>query len=207
MAEHPATRSPNILVRLWRLLASPSAYYSFGAILLYGLGLGIVLWGGFHWAIELSNSETFCLSCHEHSEYTQPEFQLSKHYSNVPGVRAECYDCHVSREWVYKVSTKLYFVNELIEHLAGTLSTREKYEAKRPAMAQAIWQRMRENDSRGCRNCHYYASMNLAQQEGLAARQHQLAAERGVTCIECHMGVAHKLPAVVPERKLLSETR
>jgi len=94
----------------------------------------------------------------------------------------------------------------MFHHLAGSLDTRAQYEAKRLAMAEDVWASMRESDSRECRNCHSYDAMSATAQEGLAARQHQLAAERGVTCISCHMGIAHKLPPGAPERKLLSET-
>ena len=207
MIEHPARKGPNLLVRLWRLIANPSSYYSFGAILLYGFGLGIVFWGGFHWMIELSNTETFCVSCHEHSEYTMPEVAASKHYSNAEGIRAACYDCHVPRDWLHKVTTKIYVTRELFHHLAGTIDSHDKYEAKRAVLAQHVWQLMRDSGSRECRNCHDYGSMNLKAQEGLAARQHQLAADRGVSCIDCHMGVAHKLPPGTPERRLLSDTK
>jgi len=26
---------------------------------------GIVFWGGFNWALEATNKESFCISCHE----------------------------------------------------------------------------------------------------------------------------------------------
>lgn len=200
-------KGPNLVVRAWRQFVNPSAYYSLGAILAYGFGLGIVFWGGFHWTMELTNTETFCVSCHEHSQFTLPEVQASRHYSNAAGIRAACYDCHVPRDWLHKVTTKAYVTNELFHHLAGTVDTREKYEAKRTAMAYDVWRRMRESDSRECRNCHDLSAMNPRQQEGLAARQHELASARGVTCIDCHMGVAHKLPAGAPERRLLSESK
>ena len=205
MAEHPSRKGPGLLERLWRLLVNPSAHYSLGAILLYGIGLGVVFWGGFHWAIELSNTETFCVSCHEHSSFTLPEVEKTAHYHNVAGARAQCYDCHVPRDWAHKVSTKVTVTREFFQHLAGSIDTREKYESKRLAMAMDVWQKMRESNSRECRNCHDYSYMNLQQQEGLAARQHQLAAQQKIGCIECHMGVAHKLPVGAPERHLLSE--
>ena len=205
MAEHPSMKGRGGLSRLWRFVVTPSAYYSLGAILLYGFALGVVFWGGFHWAIELSNTETFCVSCHEHSSFTLPEVQKSAHYSNIAGARAQCLDCHVPRDWLHKVATKISVTRELFHHMAGTIDTREKYEAKRLSMALDVWRRMRESNSLECRNCHDYSYMSMKQQEGLAARQHQLASSQGVGCIECHMGVAHRLPVGAPERRLLSE--
>ncbi len=207
MTEHPAMKTPSIGARIWRLLSKPTTHFSLGAILIYGFGLGVVFWGGFHWAMELSNTDTFCLSCHEHSQFTLPETQQSRHSTNVAGIHTTCYDCHVPREWSHKVMHKIYVTNEFFHHLAGTIDTREKYENRRLAMATDVWTAMRQSNSRECRNCHSFEGMNIRLQEGLAARQHQLAAEQGVTCIECHMGVAHKLPAGAPERHLLSETK
>ncbi len=205
MAEHPSMKGRGLLSRIWRLVVTPSSHYSFGAILLYGIAVGVVFWGSFHWAIELSNTETFCISCHEHANFTLPEVQKSAHYNNIIGIRANCYDCHVPRDWVHKVATKVYVTRELFQHMAGALDTRDKYEAKRLVMATDVWRRLRESNSRECKNCHDYEAMNLRQQEGTAARQHRLAASQGIGCIDCHMGIAHKLPVGAPERHLLSE--
>ena len=35
------------------------------SILTSGFALGIMFWGGFNWALEATNTETFCISCHE----------------------------------------------------------------------------------------------------------------------------------------------
>ncbi|WP_338115354.1 NapC/NirT family cytochrome c [Thiocystis minor] len=34
-------------------------------ILLAGIGIGILFWGGFNTAMEATNTEPFCISCHE----------------------------------------------------------------------------------------------------------------------------------------------
>lgn len=26
---------------------------------------GVIFWGGFHWTLEITNTEKFCISCHE----------------------------------------------------------------------------------------------------------------------------------------------
>lgn len=205
MYEEPEKEKRGLLGRFFHAFTAPSAHYSLGALLLYGFALGVVFWGSFHWAIELSNSEAFCVYCHEHSSVNLVELKQSVHYSNESGIRATCHNCHVPEEWVYKVARKIYVTNELFHHLMGSLSTPEKYEAKRLKLAEFVWDSMRRSDSRECRSCHTLEAMNLRMQEGVAARQHKLAAERGVTCIDCHKGVAHHLPAGTPERKLLTE--
>ena len=56
------------------------------------------------------------------------------------------------------------------------------------------WQRMRESDSRTCRNCHDFDSMDLDGQARFAARIHREGLDGGKTCIDCHQGIAHQLP-------------
>ena len=59
---------------------------------------GIIFWGGFNWTLEATNTERFCISCHEMQENVYKEYQSTVHYSNRTGVRATCPDCHVPRE-------------------------------------------------------------------------------------------------------------
>ena len=51
------------------------------------------------------------------------------------------------------------------------------------------------NDSLECRNCHSSQSMDITKQAVRAAEAHQrfLFTEQK-TCIDCHKGIAHKLP-------------
>jgi nitrate/TMAO reductase-like tetraheme cytochrome c subunit len=90
---------------------------------------------------------------------------------------------------------KVYATNELFHHFLGTIDTPEKFEALRLEMAQHVWDTMKANDSRECRNCHSKESMALEKQSRPAQRMHRAAVEKGQTCIECHQGIAHKLPA------------
>lgn len=41
--------------------------------------------------------------------------------------------------------------------------------------------------------------MEFLQQEPRASRIHQIALNEGRTCIDCHQGIAHKLPPKAPE--------
>lgn len=184
----------NILVRLWTALWRPSARYSFGVLVIGGGVAGILFWGGFNWAMELSNTESFCISCHEMRDTVYKELKETVHFSNKSGVRAICADCHVPREWIYKVVRKIQATNELYHKIVGTVNTPEKFEAQRLVMAQRVWTAMKATDSRECRNCHSDVAMNLATQGRQARRQHAKAKEEGKTCIDCHQGIAHKLP-------------
>lgn len=175
-----------------KLLAFLSATPRAG--LLAAFGLGILFWGGFNTAIEVTNTESFCISCHEMRENIFEDFKKTIHYSNGSGIRASCPDCHVPKTWGYKVMRKIGATNELFHHLLGSVSTKKKFEEKRLALAESVWATMERTDSLECRNCHHEDSMDLAQQRDSAQEQHRLARDAGKTCIACHKGIAHKLP-------------
>jgi cytochrome c-type protein NapC len=163
-------------------------------VLVLGVGAGIVFWGGFHTAMEASNTMTFCIGCHEMRDTVYKEYQETVHFKNPSGVQATCADCHVPREWVHKVVRKIQATNELYHKALGTIDTPEKFEAKRWVMANRVWDKMRETDSRECRNCHHLDSMDLEEQDRSARKKHAKAEEQGKTCIDCHKGIAHEYP-------------
>jgi cytochrome c-type protein NapC len=153
----------------------------------------------------MTNNEAFCISCHEMEENVYVEYQDTIHYSNRTGVRATCPDCHVPREWIHKVVRKIKASNELYHKVLGTIDTPEKFDAKRMQLAQNVWREMKRTDSRECRNCHAFEFMDFSRQEERSADRHDEAIEsrdpanpethgNGKTCIDCHKGIAHKLP-------------
>ncbi len=165
-------------------------------VLAIGFVAGIIFWGGFNTAMELTNKESFCIACHEMKDNVYREYQNTIHYSNRSGVRATCPDCHVPKEWIYKVARKIKATNELYHKFMGTIDTPEKFEAKRLELARNVWRVMKKTDSRECRNCHDYNSMDYVKQERRAMIQHDQGLESGQTCIDCHKGIAHELPAM-----------
>jgi cytochrome c-type protein NapC len=163
-------------------------------LLLIGVAVGIIFWGGFNTAMEATNTETFCISCHEMEANVYKELQDTVHYQNRTGVRATCPDCHVPKDWVHKIVRKVQATNELYHHFMGTIDTRQKFEATRMELAQNVWTAMKNTDSRECRNCHNFDSMDYDKQDARSSTRHEDAAEAGFTCIDCHKGIAHKLP-------------
>lgn len=194
MAQSDNQQSPKAPKRLWRWFWSPSGRFAWGGIFLVGVISGVILWGGFHTILEVTNTQAFCTSCHEMSAFIQPEYEESPHFQNAAGVRATCADCHVPREWGPKMVRKIKATNELYHKMLGTINTAEKFEATRLELASNVWRTMKATDSRECRNCHSFGSMNLAEQEKRAQRFHKEAPENNETCIDCHQGIAHKLP-------------
>ena len=92
---------------------------------------------------------------------------------------------------------KVQATNELYHKIVGTIDTPEKFEANRLIMAERVWETMRTTDSRECRNCHSFESMDFHKQKQRAAEKMQKVVDKqtGETCIDCHKGIAHKLPA------------
>lgn len=187
------------LKRFGTFFRQPSSRYSVGFITVTSVIFGILLWGGFNWSLEVTNTEEFCISCHEMEAYVYQEYQDTMHYNNRTGVRATCPDCHVPKEWAYKMVRKVRASNELWHKALGSINTPEKFEAKRLVMAQHVWKSMEQTDSRECRNCHDFNSMDYFEQGRRGVEAHITGFDEGETCIDCHKGIAHSLPAEYEE--------
>lgn len=186
---------PGLIRRLWRFVRTPVGAVSLGSLLIGGFAAGIVFWGGFHWALEATNTERFCISCHEMRDNVFAEYQGTVHQNNSSGVRATCPDCHVPKPWGAKIVRKIQASKELYGHfVTGIIDTPEKFEEHRLYLAGRVWKAMKRTDSRECRNCHDFEFMDFTQQENRAAENHQVALDQGKTCIDCHQGIAHRLP-------------
>ena len=160
-----------------------------GAIIFFIVG--IIFWGGFNTAMEATNTTEFCIGCHEMEDNVYQEYTPTIHYSNRTGVRAGCPDCHVPRPWIHKVVRKIKASREVYFWLTGKIDTKEKFNEHRFELAQNVWKAMKDTDSRECRNCHNFESMNPEFQKPRARKQHLNAFETGQTCIDCHKGIAH----------------
>ncbi len=185
----------NAVLSLWRTLRRPSGYYSLGFLVMGGFIAGIVFWGAFNTAVEVTNTEAFCVSCHEMRENVFVELKPTIHYTNRSGVRATCPDCHVPHEWTDKMARKMAASKEVWGKIFGTISTREKFLDKRLELARREWARLKANNSLECRNCHDLDYMDFTRQSVRAAEAHERFLASGEkTCIDCHKGIAHKLP-------------
>ena len=124
----------------------------------------------------------------------QEEYEQSAHAHNPSGVPAICSDCHVPRPWGEKLVRKIKATGELYHWALGTIDTPEKFEDHRLALAQKVWRTMEASDSRECRNCHTNETMTTDKQSALAQKMHKRLMSGEATCINCHKGIAHKLP-------------
>ena len=145
----------------WQIIRRPSRYYSLGFLAFGGFLMGIFFWGGFNTAMELTNTETFCTGCHEMHDNVYQELQDTIHFSNRSGVRAKCSDCHVPHDWTDKIARKMQASKEVWGKVFGTISTREKFLAKRRHLAENEWRRLKAHDRRTAAS-HLYAREDLA---------------------------------------------
>jgi cytochrome c-type protein NapC len=184
-------------LRGWQVLRSPSRYFSLGFLVISGFLGGVLFWGGFNTALEATNTETFCISCHEMRDNVFAELKSTIHFSNRSGVRATCPDCHVPHEWTDKIARKMQASKEVWGKIFGTIDTRQEFLEHRLELAKHEWARLKANDSLECRNCHAYEFMDWTRQGTRAVYVHSTALESGAyTCIDCHKGIAHRLPSM-----------
>jgi cytochrome c-type protein NapC len=161
-----------------------------------GVALGIIVWGGLNMGMEWTNRSEFCTSCHEMT-IPYEELKQTVHYKNRSGTTVNCSDCHVASsktpvDYMYKSLQKLVAARDIIGHISGIVDTPEKFEAHRLEMAKRVWARMESRDSKECRNCHNFATMDPDKQKARSQIKHEEAQEDKITCIECHKGIAHK---------------
>lgn len=187
-------KKAGFLRRALGTLFRPNSRWPLIAILVVGFGGGVTFWGGFNWALEITNTEAFCISCHEMRDNVYAEYRGTIHDQNRSGVRATCPDCHVPDPWFYKIKRKIQASNEVLHKVLGSIDTREKFEAKRLDLATHVWVSMKASDSRECRNCHTFDAFDLSRQQKRAQDRHTEAMASGQTCIDCHKGIAHRLP-------------
>ncbi|MGY0218988.1 NapC/NirT family cytochrome c [Endozoicomonadaceae bacterium StTr2] len=183
-----------VLKQLLQFASKPTARYSAGGLIIFGIVFGLASWGTFNWTMNATSTEEFCISCHELEQNAYAELQDTIHYSNSTGTRATCGDCHIPHDFVGKVLRKIEAAREVYGHFTGIIDTPEKYEEHRLAMAERVWDKMQANDSAACRHCHVNLETSLDNQYEWARVNHQKMIDENLTCIDCHQGIAHKLP-------------
>ncbi len=155
--------------------------------------VGVIVTGGFVGGLKFAETDRFCTSCHEMNTAFE-ELKQSPHSSNVSGIQAGCGNCHVPPALLPGLWRHVQAYKEVWGHLTGKLNTPAKYESLRLEMAQKIWAELKANDSAECRSCHTPAAMAFSKQPQAAADAHQSLGKSGMTCIDCHQGVAHTVP-------------
>ncbi len=188
--------NPGMFRRFFKWLFSPSARWSIFALLVVGVVVGFTGTVGTQVAMAVTGTNEFCgTACHSHTQFVYPEYKTSVHGSNRTGVQAQCVDCHLPHTYPAKMFAKAKAgIRDVIAEAQGTISTKEKFEAKRWELATHVWDDMKANNSANCRTCHNPDAMSSEKQSDDAKKAHKKFAAGKATCIECHTGVAHKEP-------------
>ena len=161
---------------------------------------GIIFWGGFHTAMEETNTLEFCIGCHEMEENVYQEYTPTIHYSNRTGVRATCPDCHVPRPLGPQGGAQ-------DPGQPGDLSQADGHggypgEVRRTPPDHGEAGLDGDEDDR-FPGVPQLPQLRIHEPQVSAAPGPQAAPEclrDGQTCIDCHKGIAHK-----DVRKLLSD--
>ncbi|MGV6857740.1 MAG: NapC/NirT family cytochrome c [bacterium] len=163
----------------------------FSGLVLFFAGVAATF--AFNAGIHYTNEMEFCTSCHS-MQTNLREYKETVHYKNASGVRAVCSDCHVPKAFFPKMKAKILAYKDVLHEVLGTIDTPEKYEEHRWGMANAVWKKMRDSNSRECRSCHEWDQMALEEQSKRASKRHKQAQEQNKNCIDCHAGIAHEEP-------------
>ena len=115
------------LIWFWRLVSRPSAYLSLGFLTLGGFVCGVLFWGAFNTALELTNTEKFCTPATRCTTTFIRSCSGRCISPTGPGVRATCPDCHVPHEWTVKIARKMQASKEVWGKIFGTIATRQKF--------------------------------------------------------------------------------
>lgn len=164
-------------------------------VLLAGLFVFSVLVGILGaYVLAYTSTEKFCVSCHEMS-YSYEQYKGTIHDTNRTGVRAICTDCHVPHEPGPLILAKIKATRDLYyTYISPSIDTKEKFEARRTYLAHRVWKDMKASDSHECRSCHSADHMSQDLQSERAQKKHAFAKQEGMTCIDCHFGIAHTEP-------------
>ena len=171
------------------LAKSARLIWRHAGVLSIGVFSGAIMTIGFHWSLEVTSTESFCIYCHEMRDNAFALSQSTTHFSNRTGIHVTCADCHEPRGFTARIARKIEAAREVYHTLLGTIDSPEKYAQRQPLMAQRVRTRLLNSDSAVCRSCHQ--NMNLSQQSAIARSVHSKTMNTGSTCIQCHQDVGH----------------
>ncbi|MDH2349167.1 NapC/NirT family cytochrome c [Bradyrhizobium sp. SSUT112] len=150
-----------LALELWQVLIRPSSVFGLGVLVLAGFMAGVIFWGGFNTALELTNTEKFCTGCHEMKDNVFAELKSTIHFTNRSGVRATCPDCH---EWArFKANDSLECRNC---HSADSMDI-----TKQSPRASVAHQRFLFTKEKTCIDCHKGIAHHLPDMRGVPGWQ------------------------------------
>jgi cytochrome c-type protein NapC len=123
------------------------------------------------------------------------EYRNTIHYQNRTGVRATCPDCHVPKEWTHKMIRKIQAATKCCTKCWAP-STRLRSSTPSAPNWPARVGPHEEDRQPGVPQLPQLQYMDYAEQNKRSSATHQAAFTAGKTCIDCHKGIAHRLPEI-----------
>ncbi|WP_066258883.1 cytochrome c3 family protein [Neobacillus drentensis] len=129
----------------------------------------IVVFGGGYGVLTMTNSPTFCASCHEMApEYSS--FTASAHN------QISCVQCHIKPGFNNMITHKMKSVKEVYYHVTGVPE-------------QIVQTEEEAVSNENCLQCH--SKNRLVTASGDLKVNHKGHIEKEIPCITCHAGVVH----------------
>ena len=183
--------------RYWAIISRPSVHFSLGFLAVGGFIGGIVFWGGFNTAMELTNTEAFCTGCHEMRDNVfagaqehDPLHQPLRRARQV--LRLPC-AARLDRQDGAQDAGVEGSLGQDLRHDRHAREVRREAARARPARVGAVQgQRLARVPQLPRLRLHGLHAAEPARAE------HALDVPRTgeKTCIDCHKGIAHRLPDV-----------
>ena len=146
---------------------------------------GLIVLGaiGFAGTVVATESNEFCVSCHE-LDYAYTGWERSTHVNNPEGVVANCVDCHVPPQLLDLTFSKVDSLNELYSHWFKPSSDPFWWQQHLPHMQARAHERMKDDN---CLRCHKWR-FEPTSPEGKIAHATAPATTR---CVQCHQHFVH----------------
>ncbi len=146
---------------------------------------GLIVLGavGFAGTVAVTESNEFCVSCHE-LDYAYTGWEQSTHVNNPEGVAANCVDCHVPPQLLDLTFSKVDSLNELYAHWFKPSSDPFWWQENLPRLQARAHERMKDDT---CLRCHKWR-FAPASEEGKIAHATAPATTR---CVQCHQHFVH----------------
>ena len=187
--------------RSWvQRITTPSSRHALGTLVFVGIVLGAVGVVGFNVSMKATNANDFCLSCHELAENAGKEFegtpaphQLDRqagHLRRLP---------RASRVRAEDVAKDPCCRRDLPPSEGNHRHAREVRRAPHVDGVEDLGLHERERLARVPQLPRAKYAWKLELQSEKAQEYHSGALAKGKTCIDCHKGLAHKLPPGIRE--------
>jgi nitrate/TMAO reductase-like tetraheme cytochrome c subunit len=139
-----------------------------------------------------TSTDAFCTSCHSMAAVAaDPHFKQSVHENNSAGLRTRCGDCHIPPgNWLEETFSHVSLgIRDVLAEYTHNFSDAAVWEKQRTQLAAKVRDEMRRSDSMTCRKCHDATAIRPTSEAGRAA--HALLQQGRMSCIECHIDLAH----------------